>query len=194
MRVFDGFPSFLISFVSMPGRVVFGNKIEKVRPFVTNGKPDCCHSGRFRLAFIESRNRSDDFSVVSMIGNVVELGDFWRTVSSEFLAHFGIGKKSLCAIGDVLSFDANELAVSVRGVGVVNQVAYGDGVAVGVRADERTANSACRSEKGDSENNEKRHRSAASYGAVVVRVAPGESACLAVIHNRPPSNRWESSV
>ena len=76
LGVFDGFPSFLIGFVSMPGRVVFGNEIEKVGSLVADGEPDCRHRGRFRLAFIESCNRSDDFSVVSVINNVIKLGDF----------------------------------------------------------------------------------------------------------------------
>ena len=76
----------------------------------------------------------------------------------------------------------------------MNQVAYGDGVAAGMRADKRAANSACRSKKGDNKNNEKRHRPATSCGAVVICVVPWEPGRLAVVHDRPPSNRWELSI
>ena len=157
----------------MPGRVVFGNEVEKIGSFVANGQPYGGHGCRFGFSLVEASNRCDDLPVISVVDNIIELGDLGRDVPGELLIHFRIGEKALSAISDVLSLYANELAVPIGGVGIMNEVAYREGIAAGMRPDKCAANGAGSSEEGDREHDDKRYRSMALNAAFrIVFIAP----------------------
>ena len=168
--ILDVLPALVVVLVAVEGLFVFGDEVQHVGPLVRYRKPDGRHGGGFGLAGVEPVDRGDDLAVVAVIQHVIEFIDPERSVPLERLSRFWVAQIPLRTVCDLAVLDANEVAVPVRGVRIVDQLGHVQGIAVRACGDEPTAYGA----QGANERGYQQHRQRdPSFPIRALRELPG---------------------